>query len=178
LRLCLGCRVFGMIAVETPGNTATDLQTGGLVASPVPSLANQDRPCCEATTKAGTPCQMPPLIGTRFCHSHTPGLAAEAGRRGGLNRRRTPKPTPRKPAARVAPDSPVASLPDVKLDSAAAVHNLLEATLNQLRRGEIDARVGSVILRMIETASKVVVQVELDRRLADLEQSVVAKDTK
>lgn len=168
-----------MTDVQSRENTAADLQTDALIASPVPSLANQRRATCEATTAAGTPCQMPPLIGTRFCHSHTPGLAAEAGRIGGLRRRLVPlRPAPRtpRPSPKVDPDSPVASLPDVKLDSAEAVHDLLEATLNQTLRGEIDARVGSVILRMIETASKVVVQVDLDKRLAELEQALAAKD--
>ncbi len=164
-----------MSGVETPEIGARDVQTDAEPAVRHPVLARQGQARCQATTAAGKACQMPPLIGTRFCHSHTPGLAAEAGRRGGLNRRRKPIPTPRPPAARVAPDSPVAKLPDVKIESAEDARALLVETMNQLRRGEIDVQVGNALLRMIQTASKVVVQVDLERRLAAIEAAGAPK---
>jgi hypothetical protein len=63
----------------------------------------------------------------------------------------------------------VRNLPDVKIATAEDAAALLVETMNQLRRGEIDVQVGNALLRMIQTASKVVVQVDLERRLAAIE---------
>lgn len=122
---------------------------------------------CKALTARGLPCTMPPIFGTDLCMAHTPGAASMAGRKGG--RPRKPKPEPRRPSTRVAPDSPVRNLPDVKIATAEDAAALLVETMNQLRRGEIDVQVGNALLRMIQTASKVVVQVDLERRLAAIE---------
>ncbi len=45
---------------------------------------------CEATTQAGFPCMMPPMIGERWCWSHSPDRRAEANdarKRGGQRSR-------------------------------------------------------------------------------------------
>ena len=153
--------------------SAADFQTDAEHRLPVFATARR----CEATTASGAPCRAHPLAGSTLCSLHTPGLASERGRRGGLNRRRTPKPTPRKPAARVAPDSPVAQLPDVEIRTADDAAALLVETMNQLRRGEIDVQVANALSRLVQQASKTIVQVELERRLNALEAGAEAKET-
>ena len=74
-----------------PENSAFDRQTKAEHGSNDAATAKR----CLATTRSGEPCKAHPLAGSDLCSLHTPGLASAIGRRGGLNRRRTPKPTPR-----------------------------------------------------------------------------------
>ena len=163
-----------MTPLERPENTATDRQ---MDAEP---FGRDGRTGCRcvAVKANGERCKARPMSGSTLCSLHTPGLASERGRRGGLLRPRTPRSAPRpRPVVKVAPDSPVAKLPDVKIESAADAAALLVDTMNQLRRGEIDVQVGNTLLRMIQTAAKVVVQVDLERKFAELKAELDAQKT-
>jgi hypothetical protein len=112
---------------------------------------------CSSIKPDGSRCRAGALPGKPFCVFHDPTLSdrrAEGRRRGGENRR--------------APVLP-ADAPDLLLTSVADVVALLGQTINQVRRGELDPRVGnavgylgSVLLRAIEGG-------ELERRIAALE---------
>ena len=71
-------------------NGARDLQTEVPHRLVDPSIVKR----CTATARSGQPCRAHPLAGSTLCSLHTPGLASERGRRGGLNRRR-PVPQPK-----------------------------------------------------------------------------------
>ena len=158
-----------MSGVESAGNVALDLQTDAASSlSPEPQSKG-----CKALTAKGLACTMPAIFGTDLCMAHTPGLASIAGRKGGRPRKEKTK--QRQPAARVAPDSPVRNLPDVKIESAEDAHSLLVETMNQLRRGEIDVQVANALQRMVKTALEGVVKVDLERRLAAVEAAGASK---
>jgi hypothetical protein len=93
------------------------------------------RQLCEGKTKDGQPCRGKAVPGSRFCPFHDPGRAeatAEGRRRGGKARS--------KPAAVLAADTP-----DVALDSVRDVVTFLAGTVNQVRRGQVDPRVGNCL---------------------------------
>jgi hypothetical protein len=125
---------------------------------------------------------MPPLIGTRFCHSHTPGLAAEAGRRGGLNRRRpvpprkTMRPPVTPPAVAAAPAAD-SRAPDVPLDvpvavmSAGQVRIYLQTCVTRAVAGELDEKLARLA---VSATNPWLAAIALDERIADLEKRLAA----
>src|SRR4051794_14980131 len=102
---------------------------------------------CNFTKPDGTRCRAKPRPGQDKCTFHDPDLAeqrAEGRRRGGVTRCR--------PAATLPPDTP-----DLPLRTVADVVDALAETINQVRRGQLDARVGNclgvlagVLLRAME----------------------------
>ena len=94
---------------------------------------NQAR--CRSRKQDGTRCEAQALPGKASCVFHDPSSAesrADGRRRGGKTRSR--------PAA-VLP----ASTPDAPLGTEADVVTLLGATINQVRRGELDTKVGNCL---------------------------------
>ena len=114
---------------------------------------------CMGRKRDGSPCPNHARPGKEVCWVHDPALAArraEGRRRGGLNRS--------KPAATLPPDTP-----DLPLKTVADVVALLGQSINQVRTGRLDARVGNclgvlagVLLRAIEGG-------ELEQRIGALE---------
>jgi hypothetical protein len=126
------------------------------------------RPCA-ATRADGSPCRAQALPGKSFCTFHDPATAARrrAGRRAG-GRARLRK------AVVLPPDTP-----DAPLATTADVAGFLALTVNQTRRGELDAKVANclgllcgTLLRALESSELVK---DLEARLAALEAADAAR---
>ena len=65
-----------------------------------------------------------------------------------------------------------ADAPDVKVEDGADVVKLLGATINQVRRGEIDPRVANAVGYLSNIVLSATDQRELENRLAELETLV------
>jgi hypothetical protein len=120
---------------------------------------------CEHVKPGGSRCRAQALPGKRACTFHDPDLAvkrAEGRRRGGRARSR--------PAAVLPPGTP-----DLPLKTVADVVTLLAETINQVRRGQLDAKVGNclgvlagVLLRAIEGG-------EMEKRVAAVEAVLMSR---
>jgi hypothetical protein len=115
---------------------------------------------CTATKRHGGCCQAAALPGSDFCFFHDPAKAAarrQAQSLGGRGNRMVTLP---------------ADAPDVKVEDGADVVKLLGATINQVRRGEIDPRVGNTVGYLANILLGATGQRELESRLAELESLV------
>ena len=115
---------------------------------------------CTATKDDGTACGAAALPGSRFCFFHDPAKAAarrQAQSAGGLANKMATLP---------------ADAPDVKVEDGADVVKLLGATINQVRRGEIDPRVGNSVGYLANIVLAATGQRELESRIAELESLV------
>ena|ERR1035438_760488 len=102
------------------------LEGNPMSLEPDKALKNGSRKRCKARTKAGDPCQAPAVEGGLcFCHAH-PEKLAELGRQGGQKNRRW--------------SGDASNLPHRPLKSAGEVSELLEETINRVRRGPFDLR--------------------------------------
>ena len=118
---------------------------------------------CTATKDDGTACSSASLPGSRFCFFHDPAKAAarrQAQSAGGLANKMATLP---------------ADAPDVKVEDGADVVKLLGATINQVRRGEIDPRVGNSVGYLANIILAATGQRELESRLAELETLVKSR---
>ena len=154
---------------ETVGKVAVDLQTDA-----EPFAADGRTGCrCTAVKANGERCKARPLAGSELCALHTPGLASAIGRRGGLGRRREPKPTPRtRPAwtpPPADPDVPPIVLPDTPLESAEQIAQVRAAAIAAVAAGQMDPRVGTALSTMLEHQRKAIETTVLERRLAAIE---------
>ena len=92
---------------------------------------DRSRAHCKARTKAGGPCKAPPVEGGLcFFHAH-PERLAELGRQGGKKNR----------CNTVSPDE----IPQRELKSLSDVVALLDETINQVRRRQIEHRAPNAI---------------------------------
>ena len=115
---------------------------------------------CTATKGNGTTCGAAALPGSQFCFFHDPAKAAarrQAQSAGGLANRMATLP---------------ADAPDVKVEDGADVVKLLGATINQVRRGEIDPRVANAVGYLSNIVLTATGQRELESRIAELETLV------
>jgi hypothetical protein len=115
---------------------------------------------CAATKGNGTACGAAALPGSQFCFFHDPAKAAtrrQAQSAGGLANKMATLP---------------ADVPDVKVEDGADVVKLLGATINQVRRGEIDPRVANAVGYLSNIVLSATGQRELETRLAELETLV------
>ena len=115
---------------------------------------------CAATKSNGTACGAAALPGSQFCFFHDPAKAAarrKAQSAGGLANKMATLP---------------ADAPDVKVEDGADVVKLLGATINQVRRGEIDPRVANAVGYLSNIVLSATGQRELENRLAELETLV------
>jgi hypothetical protein len=115
---------------------------------------------CVATKHNGKACNAAALPGSHFCFFHDPTKAAarrKAQSAGGLANRMATLP---------------ADAPDVKVEDGADVVKLLGATINQVRRGEIDPRVANAVGYLANIVLAATGQRELENRLAELETLV------
>ena len=115
---------------------------------------------CAATKGDGTACGAAALPGSQFCFFHDPAKAAarrKAQSAGGLANKMATLP---------------ADVPDVIVEDGADVVKLLGATINQVRRGEIDPRVANAVGYLSNIVLSATDQRELENRLAELETLV------
>ena len=119
-----------------------------------------EREHCQHTKSDGQPCRARPLVGSDYCFFHDPAKAAEreaAQRAGGLRGK-----------AAVLP----ADMPARRIENAADVIGLLAETINQVRTGALDPRVGNCVGYLSGIVLKAHEQGELAERLAALEAAV------
>ena len=118
------------------------------------------KPSCQATKPDGSRCQAAALPGSGFCFFHDPARAAERRAAqsfgGSQNRMKT-----------LAADAP-----DVKVADCRDVVQLIGATINQVRKGELDPRVANAVGYLANVLIKAVEQSETERRLDELEAIV------
>ena len=115
---------------------------------------------CAAAKGDGTACGAAALPGSQFCFFHDPAKSAarrQAQSAGGLANKMATLP---------------ADAPDVKVEDGADVVKLLGATINQVRRGEIDPRVANAVGYLSNIVLSATGQRELENRLAELETLV------
>jgi hypothetical protein len=115
---------------------------------------------CAATKGDGTACGAAALPGSKFCFFHDPAKAAarrQAQSAGGQANKMATLP---------------ADVPDVTVEDGADVVKLLGATINQVRRGEIDPRVANAVGYLSNIVLSATGQRELENRLAELETLV------
>jgi hypothetical protein len=117
-----------------------------------------EAPRCRATRADGTPCQGPARP-SGYCFAHDPDLArrrAEGRRKGGRERSRK--------AAVLPPDAE-----DLPLRSLQDVAAMLAATVNQVRRGELDSKVGNTLAVLAGQLMKAIEGGDLEPRLEAIE---------
>ena len=151
------CKIYGPLPDINPdigdGNANMPNNHGGQM-KPAPQKS------CAATKRNGEACQAAALPGSRFCFFHSPGHAdarREAQSRGGLANKMATLP---------------ADAPDVKVEDGGDVVKLLSATINQVRRGEIDPRVANAVGYLSNIALAATDRRELESRIAELESLV------
>jgi hypothetical protein len=118
-----------------------------------------DRLCQQVTTD-GRKCQARRISGSRHCFFHAPERRTEraaARRAGGLKKRMATLPE-------VTPDAPLANAHDVS--------ELLAQTINQVRRGELDPKVGNAVGYLAGIFLKTIQQTEIENRIAALEAGI------
>jgi hypothetical protein len=118
---------------------------------------------CAATKGDGTACGAAALPGSQFCFFHDPAKAAarrKAQSAGGQANKMATLP---------------ADVPDVTVEDGADVVKLLGATINQVRRGEIDPRVANAVGYLSNIVLSATGQRELESRLAELETLVKSR---
>jgi len=127
--------------------------------TPAPRPWNRPAHHCAATTKAGAPCTVPPLHGSDFCWCHDPTVDLErrqaARIAGGENRRRRA----------------LTAEFDVLLTSAEECRDVLADTISKVRRGQLDLKFANSIGYLMTAGLKAVQMVELERRIAELEEA-------
>ena len=121
---------------------------------------SQAKRTCKAETKAGEPCRAAAMPDSVFCFFHDPEREEErreAQSAGGRNGR-----------LKTLPED----TPDVKVENCADVVGLISASINQVRRGEIDPRVANAVGYLANVLIRAVEQSEVESRLAQLEAIV------
>ena len=95
---------------------------------------------CQARTKAGAPCAAPAIHGGIYCALHSdPQRAAELGRKGGRNNRRT-----------YETDGKEVSAPQ----SASAVKEMLAEIMAEIRAGRLNPKLGTTLAYLGTTLAK------------------------
>lgn len=126
-------------------------------------MKNTPKISCTATKGDGTACGAAALPESQFCFFHDPckaGARRTAQSRGGQANRMATLPA-------VAQDVPV--------EDAGDVVKLLGATINQVRRGELDPRVANTVGYLSNIVLAAIGQRELETRLAELESLVKSR---
>jgi hypothetical protein len=118
---------------------------------------------CRFTKSDGKHCRARPMTDTHFCFFHDPHVSvrrAQARSAGGRKNKGAVLPT----------DTPTCSLGSVQ-----DVVLLLAETINQVRRGELDARAANNIGYLSTVLLKALDATNLERRIAGLENAVSDK---
>jgi hypothetical protein len=126
-------------------------------------MNGQKKGLCQAARRAGGRCTANAMVESKFCFFHDPGMASkrtEARRAGG-----------RKNKAAVLS----ANLPESSLKSVADVVSLLAATVNQVRRGELDPRFANCVGYLSGILLKALETEDIEARLVSLERSILTR---
>jgi hypothetical protein len=136
------------------------LQFDRIRGTPKQASKKQDRQGCKAQTKAGASCQAPAAErGLCFFHAH-PEKLAELGRQGGKKNGHWKRAD--------------CDLPQLPLKTIGEVSELLEETINRVRRGPFDLRAANAIGFLAGILLKALDQ-RLEERVAHLEAVVSDK---
>jgi hypothetical protein len=164
-----------------------DLQTP---ADPGVATAKQCRATTRSGPNAGKQCRAHPLAGSDLCAYHTPGLATERGRRGGLNRRKPAPPPKVLPEAASAPASaPMPALvheggsdapaPPADPMDAQQVRIFLEKIARLVVAGRLNPNLAKAAVATAGPWLRAIAQAEktqdVERRLAALEKAQAPK---
>ena len=112
---------------------------------------------CEAVKPDGSQCRAAALSGTAFCFFHDPLRADERREAQALGGRQNSAKTLH------------ATAPDVKIDNCRDIIALLSDTINQVRKGAIDARVANSVGYLANIAFRAFEQREIEERLETVE---------
>jgi hypothetical protein len=112
---------------------------------------------CQGIRPAGGRCRARCIAGSSYCFFHNPEMEAE--------RKAAQSAGGQKNKLAVLPRS----TPDAKLRSAEDAIKLLGETINQVRRGEIDPRIGNTVGYLSGLLVKAQHDVAIERRLARVE---------
>lgn len=114
---------------------------------------------CQAANANGAPCQAAPLDGETFCFFHHPDRTDErqAARRTGGQQGRLRVPD---------------GVSDMRLERVEDVTRLLAETINHVRTGRLDVRVGNTVGYLAGVLLKALEQGDMEQRLTALEQAV------
>jgi hypothetical protein len=114
---------------------------------------------CQHVKPDGSRCRAKGRPGSGLCFAHDPALQKkrDAARKAGGKSR----------AARTVVLPP--DTPDLELKTLADVAGCLAATINQVRKGLLDVRVGNAVGYLCATLAKVLEGSDLERRLLELE---------
>ena len=124
--------------------------------SPSPVLAL--KPHCQALTKAGKSCGMPPVRGEHFCFTHHPDYTEESRKARELGAHTFPR--------KVLPGAvPLA------MSTAAEVLESLSRISTGVLRGEIDVKIANCVGVLMNTALRALDH-RLEERLSELELEV------
>lgn len=117
---------------------------------------------CPAQTAKGKPCRAPLVKGGRYCFFHDPEKAearAAAQANGGAESRN-----------RVGPTKTLgAKAPAVDVTTEGKVRELVQETIDQVRRGELSSNAGNVVGQLLSVALRALKQDELHKKVQDLE---------
>lgn len=112
---------------------------------------------CKASKRAGSRCEAAALDGSDYCFFHDPSRAAERREAQALGGQRNRMKTLD------------AAIPDMKFESTAEMVALLSDTINQVRKGDIDPRIGNTVGYLANLLIKALEQNELETRIDKLE---------
>jgi hypothetical protein len=115
---------------------------------------------CQSTTQAGKPCGAPAIAGSSFCFFHDGEKAEErhqAQAAGGRQSR----------AKSLGSDAPT-----VKVEDSHDIVRLLNQTINEVRRGELDPKIANAVGYLSAIALRAMEQGDLEERVAQLESAL------
>jgi hypothetical protein len=121
-----------------------------------------DKTSCKAKKPDGSDCQAVALPGSEYCFFHDPAKAEKRREAQSLGGRHNHMKT-------LDPDTP-----DVKIENCKDTVPLLSDTINQVRKGEIDPRIGNAIGYLSSVIIKAVEQSDTEKRLVEIEGIVKA----
>jgi len=133
--------------MRTWDGVANDVGGGDPMPVKRQSTANSE---CQARTKAGAPCAAPAIHGGIYCALHSdPQRAAEPGRKGGRNNRRT-----------YETDGKEVSSPR----SASAVKEMLAEIMAEIRAGRLNPKLGTTLAYLGTSLLKAIEISDLEAR--------------
>jgi len=116
---------------------------------------------CTATTRAGKPCGMPAICGTKRCNSHTPGRASAAGKVGGPRRRLL---------------DPSKLFPFEPPQTAQEFGRLISTTAIELRGAKLDARTANALSALSSAFLGCLNHGAIEDRLTELEKQFAERE--
>jgi len=120
---------------------------------------------CQKKKENNKPCQATPMNNSLFCFFHDPATTVErkaAQRAGGIER------------SKICTVLPL-DIEDMPLKTVRDVVSLLATTINQVRKGQIDARISNAVGYLSGILLKGLEQSDTEKRLASMEAIVQSR---